>query len=67
MSLLRTDCAQLFLVLPECPITYYHFRVIIELMRSSANDMSIRNSLHAVFRVGKPQYDLLRFDFQVGV
>lgn len=29
--------------------------------------MSIHNSLHAVFRVGKPQYDLLRFDFQVGL
>lgn len=29
--------------------------------------MSIHGSLHAVFRVGKPQYDLLRFDFQVGL
>lgn len=29
--------------------------------------MSIHDSLHAVFRVGKPQYDLLRFDFQVGL
>lgn len=28
--------------------------------------MSVHASLHAVFRVGKPQYDLLRFDFQVG-
>lgn len=27
--------------------------------------VSIHDSLHAVFRVGKPQYDLLRFDFQV--
>lgn len=29
--------------------------------------MSVHGSLHAVFRVGKPQYDLLRFDFQVGL
>lgn len=29
--------------------------------------ISIHDSLYAVFRVGKPQYDLLRFDFQVGV
>lgn len=29
--------------------------------------ISIHDSLHAVFRVGKPQYDLLRFDFQVGL
>lgn len=29
--------------------------------------LSVHGSLHAVFRVGKPQYDLLRFDFQVGV
>lgn len=29
--------------------------------------ISIHGSLHAVFRVGKPQYDLLRFDFQVGL
>lgn len=28
--------------------------------------ISVHASLHAVFRVGKPQYDLLRFDFQVG-
>lgn len=29
--------------------------------------ISVHGSLHAVFRVGKPQYDLLRFDFQVGL
>lgn len=29
--------------------------------------MFIHDSLYAVFRVGKPQYDLLRFDFQVGL